>query len=413
MLQSKLNLYAFSTFQSAIPSETFDNSAHLSTKTEIFRQCFEDSINFAAMNLTIREVIAYLEQWAPLSLQEDYDNAGLLCGDSSQAFRGAVICLDSTEDVIAEAIQKGYNLVIAHHPIVFSGFKKLTGKNYIERTLLKAIKNDIAIYAIHTNLDNVNTGVNRKIGEMLGVSNPSILRSAKGYLLQLSVYVPNEHATSVMEALFSAGAGAIGKYDNCSFALEGTGTFRPGEGSDPFTGEIGIRRYEPETRIETILPFWKKEAVFKALIEAHPYEEVAYNFVKLENSLQETGSGMVGNFEHPISTTDLLQKIKSVFGGTIRHTAILEDQIKRIAWCGGSGSFLLKDAISAGAQVFLTSDFKYHQFFDADNRILIIDIGHFENEQFTMQLIYEHLKDNFLNFAGCLTSVQTNPIHYL
>jgi len=365
------------------------------------------------MNFTIREVTNCLEQWAPLALQEDYDNAGLLCGDSNWTCTGAMICLDSTPEVIQEAIQKGCNLVVAHHPIVFSGIKKLTGKNYIERALILAIKNDIAIYAIHTNLDNVHTGVNRKIGDMLGIQNPSILRSAEGHLLQLSVYVPNEHATSVMEALFSAGAGAIGKYDNCSFTLQGTGTFRPGEGADPFTGEIGVRRYEPETRIETILPFWKKDAVFKALVEAHPYEEVAYNFVKLENPLQETGSGMVGNFEKPILTTELLQKIKTIFGGTIRHTAIFDDQITRIAWCGGSGSFLLKDALSAGAQVFLTSDFKYHQFFDADNRILIIDIGHFENEQFTMQLIYDHLKDNFPNFAGCLTSVQTNPIHYL
>jgi dinuclear metal center YbgI/SA1388 family protein len=365
------------------------------------------------MNFTIREVTTCLEQWAPLALQEDYDNAGLLCGNSNWTCTGAMICLDSTPEVIQEAIQKGCNLVVAHHPIVFSGIKKLTGKNYIERALILAIKNDIAIYAIHTNLDNVHTGVNRKIGDMLGIKNPSILRSAEGHLLQLSVYVPNDHASQVMEALFSAGAGAIGKYDNCSFALEGTGTFRPGEDTNPFSGEIGVRRYEAETRIETILPFWKKAAVYKALVEAHPYEEVAYNFVKLENPLQETGSGMVGNFEQPISTNQLLHKIKEIFGGTLRHTAILDDQISRIAWCGGSGSFLLKDAISAGAQVFLTSDFKYHQFFDADNRILIIDIGHFENEQFTMQLIYEHLKDNFPNFAGCLTSVQTNPIHYL
>jgi dinuclear metal center YbgI/SA1388 family protein len=364
------------------------------------------------MNLRIQEIIQQLETWAPPGLQEDYDNSGLICGNSNEPCTGAMICLDSTPEVIQEAIQKGCNLVIAHHPIVFSGIKKLTGKNYIERALLLAIKNDIAIYAIHTNLDNVHTGVNRKIGEMLGVSHPSILRSAEGHLLQLSVYVPNEHATSVMEALFSAGAGAIGKYDNCSFTLQGTGTFRPGEGADPFTGEIGVRRYEPETRIETILPFWKKDAVFKALVEAHPYEEVAYNFVKLENPLQETGSGMVGNFDQAVSTVDLLHKIKSIFGGTIRHTALLNDQITRIAWCGGSGSFLLKDAISSGAQVFLTSDFKYHQFFDADGKILIIDIGHFENEQFTMQLIYDHLKDNFPNFAPCLTSVQTNPIHY-
>lgn len=365
------------------------------------------------MNLRIKEIIQKLETWAPPVLQEDYDNSGLICGDANLQCTGAMICLDSTPDVIQEAIQKGCNLVIAHHPIVFSGIKKLTGKNYIEKALLLAIKNDIAIYAIHTNLDNVHTGVNRKIGEMLGISTPSILRSAEGHLLQLSTYVPKEHASTVMEALFSAGAGAIGNYDNCSFTLEGTGSFRPGEASNPFSGQIGTRSYEAETRIETILPIWKKDAVFKALVDAHPYEEVAYNFVKLENPLQDTGAGMVGNFEQPIATNDLLKKIKSVFGGTIRHTTALNPHIERIAWCGGSGSFLLKDAIASGAQAFLTSDFKYHQFFDAEDKIMIIDIGHFENEQFTMQLIYDYIKDNFPNFAACLTSVQTNPIHYL
>jgi dinuclear metal center YbgI/SA1388 family protein len=364
------------------------------------------------MNVRINEIIQVLERWAPPSLQESYDNSGLICGEAHQYCTGVVVCLDSTEAVIDEAIEKGYNLVVAHHPILFSGIKKLTGKTYAERAVIKAIRNNIAIYALHTNLDAVLLGVNRKIGEKLGIHKMEILRKSEQELLQLVTYVPENNAEDVRKALFTAGAGAIGNYDECSFNISGMGTFRPGPGSGPVIGSIGIRESLQEQRIEVVLPKWKKQTVLEALFKAHPYEEVAYQMFKTENTLQDAGSGMVGMLNEGVSIEFFLKHVKSVFGGLIRHTEPHKPNIQKIAWCGGSGSFLLQDAIRSGADVMLTSDFKYHQFFDADKQITIVDIGHFENEQFTIELIYSHLKDNFPNFAGCQTGIQTNPIHY-
>jgi dinuclear metal center YbgI/SA1388 family protein len=364
------------------------------------------------MNARISDIIRVLENWAPPALQESYDNSGLICGDIQLPCSGVVVCLDSTEAVIQEAIDKGYNLVVAHHPILFSGIKKLTGKTYSERAIIRAIRHNIAIYALHTNLDAIYSGVNKKIGELLGIEKPVILRKAEQQLLQLVTYVPESSAETVRQALFAAGAGAIGNYDECSFNISGTGTFRPGVGSNPVLGKHGVRESVSEQRIEVILPAWKREAILEALWKAHPYEEVAYQYFKTENTLQDAGSGMIGLLPEAIQIDEFLRKVKSIFGGVIRHTKPIKTHVQKIAWCGGSGSFLLPDALRNGADVLLTSDFKYHQFFDTEDRILIADIGHFENEQFTIELIYTVLKDNFPNFAGCQTGIQTNPIHY-
>ncbi len=365
------------------------------------------------MQITISTIIAVLERWAPPSLQESYDNSGLLTGSPDMAFTGAVVCLDATEEVIFEAAAKGFNLVVAHHPIVFSGLKKLNGKNYVERAIMAAIRNDVAIYALHTNLDAVHTGVNQRIGEMLGMADMAILRPAKNQLLQLSTYIPLASVEAVKNALFEAGAGTIGKYSNCSFSVDGRGTFRAEDGANPYIGNIGETHTESEVRIELTVPRWLKGSVEAALKKAHPYEVVAFNWIALENVHQEIGSGMVGQLPESVQVMDFLQKLKRTFGGMVRHTRLLSDSIQRVAWCGGSGSFLLDDAIRQKADIFLTSDFKYHQFFDAEDKIVIVDIGHFENEQFTMKLIYEVLNKNFPNFAGCITQVHTNPIHYL
>lgn len=365
------------------------------------------------MQTTISTIIAVLEHWAPPSLQESYDNSGLLTGSPDMPFTGAVVCLDATEEVILEASAKGFNLVVAHHPIVFSGLKKLNGKNYVERAIIAAIRNNVAIYALHTNLDAVNTGVNQRIGEMLGIGDMSILRPAQNQLLQLSTYIPTASVEAVRNAMFDAGAGTIGRYSNCSFSVDGHGTFKAAEGANPFVGEIGETHTEPEVRVELVVPRWLKSSTEAALKQAHPYEVVAFNWVALENMHEDVGSGMIGSFPEPVKTIDFLKMVKDTFGGMLRHTRLLGDTVQRIAWCGGSGSFLLQDALRRKADVFLSSDFKYHQFFDADHKILIADIGHFENEQFTMQLIYEVLNKNFPNFAGCITQVHTNPIHYL
>lgn len=361
----------------------------------------------------LSNIIAALESWAHPSLQESYDNSGLLTGNNDMLITGALICLDSTEQVIEEAIANQCNLVIAHHPIIFSGLKKLNGKDYIERTIIRAIKNDIAIYAIHTNLDNVASGVNRRIAEKLSLSKLRVLSPKKGILRQLVTYCPHKDAEAVRSALFAAGAGAIGNYDECSFSHEGSGTFRGNGDSNPVIGQKNIRHTEPETRIEVVFEAWKTADVMKGLRQSHPYEEIAYSIHNIDNQYNSIGSGIIGELDQAESTLEFLSRLKSVMKvGCVRHTRIISDSVRRVAVCGGSGSFLLQDAIRQGADVFISADFKYHQFFDADGKILIADIGHFESEQFTKDLIYEYLKGKFTTFALRLSGLNTNPINY-
>jgi dinuclear metal center YbgI/SA1388 family protein len=363
--------------------------------------------------MKLQELLKEIELVAPPQLQESYDNAGLIVGNSSMEITGAVICLDSTEEVIDEAIRHKCNLVIAHHPIIFSGLKKINGKNYVERTVIKAIKNDIAIYAAHTNLDNVVQGVNARIGQKLGLRNLRILSPKKGILKKLVTFCPTDHSAAVRDALFEAGAGSIGNYDSCSFNLQGTGTFRATEGADPFVGKVGERHQESETRIEVVFENYKEGGVLKALAETHPYEEVAYDIYLLDNFHKEIGSGMIGEFEHEISEDEFLKLLKTNLKvPLIRHTALRGKAIKRLAFCGGSGSFLLKTAILAGADAFLTADFKYHDFFDADGKILVADPGHFEIEKFTDEIFYELIQKKFPTFAIRFSEINTNPVNY-
>ncbi|MFT3981978.1 MAG: Nif3-like dinuclear metal center hexameric protein [Ferruginibacter sp.] len=359
------------------------------------------------------DFIAALERLAPPSLQEDYDNAGLITGNPHWNCTGVLISLDATEAVIEEAKEKGCNLVVAHHPIVFRGLKKITGKNYVERTIISAIKNDIAIYAIHTNLDNVIEGVNGKIADLLGLQNRRILVPKSGLLQKLSVFVPLAHKESVMNALFAAGAGHIGHYSECSFSTEGKGSYKAGEGADPYLGTIGERHTENEYRLEVIFPQWLQAGIVKAMTEAHPYEEVAYDIYPLANAFQHTGSGLVGDLAEPVAEQDMLARLKSIFGtGVVKHTQLRNKPLKKIALCGGSGSFLTGAAIAAGADMYITADVKYHEFFDADGRTVLADIGHYESEQFTKDLLFDILREKFPNFAVLKTGVNTNPVLY-
>lgn len=360
------------------------------------------------------EVIAFLEELAPPSLQESYDNSGLLVGDAQTDVTGILVSLDCTEDVVEDAINQGCNLIVSHHPIVFSGLKRFNGKNYIERTVIKAIKNDVLLYAIHTNLDNVQAGVNQKFADKLGLINTRILAPKKQRLKKVVTYAPTENAEDVKTSMWDAGAGQIGKYDQCSFNLNGTGTFRPGEGTNPHVGEQGKIQRVRETRIEVIVPDFKLKSVLKAMRNAHPYEEVAYDVYSLENDWQEIGSGMIGDLPEEVDALEFLKSLKtSMKADCVRYTLPHKASIKRIAICGGSGSFLLGNAIGAGADVFITGDFKYHQFFDAENKIIIADIGHFESEQFTIELLAEQIAQKFPTFAPRLTRVKTNPVNYL
>ncbi len=363
--------------------------------------------------MKIAEIIQTIEEFAPLSYQESYDNAGLIIGDRNADCTGVLICLDAVEAVINEAIDKKINLVVAHHPIVFSGLKKITGKNYIERVVLKAIKNDIAIYACHTNLDNVMLGVNHQIADQLGLVNRKILDPQKKLLKKLYTYVPVNKTDRVLDALFSAGAGNIGNYSECSFQVSGSGSFNGNEKAMPFAGEKGKRHIEAENKIEVIFPAYKENNILRVLREAHPYEEVAYEIITLDNTFQEMGAGMLAELATPMEEAAFLSFLKDrMQTACIRHTALLNKPIKRVAFCGGAGSFLLNQAIAQKADVFISGDFKYHQFFDADNQILICDIGHFESEQFTSQLFNKILSDKFPTFAVLISEINTNPVNY-
>ncbi|HEY9049542.1 MAG TPA: Nif3-like dinuclear metal center hexameric protein [Ohtaekwangia sp.] len=366
------------------------------------------------MAVKIKDVTDYLESIAPRSYQESYDNAGLITGNNSWTVTGILVTLDCIEAVVDEAIASNCNLIVAHHPIVFKGLKKLNGNGYVERTVIRAIKHDIAIYAIHTNLDNVYTGVNRKICEKIGLKNLKILVPKKDTLSKLVTFIPVENAEEVLAALHQAGAGQIGNYKNCSFRSEGTGTFMPNEAAAPHIGKANQQEYVKEVRVEVIFPAHLESKILQALRAAHPYEEVAYYLSSLLNDNQEVGSGMTGELETPAEPLTFLQGLKNSMDlHVIRHTKIKSGQIKKVAVCGGSGSFLLPHAIQSGADIFITADFKYHEFFDADGRITIADIGHYESEVFTKELLQDVLMKKFSTFAIIFSKTVTNPISYL
>jgi len=364
--------------------------------------------------MKLAELIDFFETVAPSALQEDYDNSGLIVGNKNTEVQKALLCLDSTEEMVDEAIREGCDVIIAHHPIVFRGLKRFNGNNYVERTVIKAIQNNIAIYACHTNLDNVlKNGVNAKIAEKLGLKNCSILSPKKGQLLKLAVYVPDAHAEAVRNALFAAGAGKIGEYDECSFNLQGEGTFRGSESANPYVGEKGIRHTEHETKVEMVLPEYALNQTLQAMFLAHPYEEVAYDTHRLMNPSLDIGSGLIGELHKKHTPDEFLALVKQNMGAkVIRFTETKHDFIEKVAVCGGSGSFLIGNAMAAGAQAYLTADVKYHEFFDAEKTMMICDMGHYESEKYTIDLFGSLLSDKFPNFATIFSSTQTNPINY-
>ncbi len=363
--------------------------------------------------MKISEAISFLESIAPPALQENYDNAGLLTGSPDWECTGIITALDATEAVVLEAIEKNYNCIVAHHPIIFGGLKQINGKTYVERAVIAAIKHDIAIYAIHTNLDNVLVGVNGRIADQLGLVKRAVLQPKNNTLRKLFIFVPLLFAEKLRNAIFEAGAGNIGNYSECSFNAPGTGTFRPGEGTHPFSGTTGQRTYEEEMKVEVIFPAWLERKIIEAMLRVHPYEEVAYDIISLNNSSQTTGSGLVGELPEGMSEHELLERVKLSFSlRVIRHTQFTSKMIKKIAICGGAGSFLIGAAAASGADCYITSDIKYHEFFDADGRLLLLDIGHFESEQFTVELLFDVLREKFPTFAVLKTGVFTNPVRY-
>lgn len=364
--------------------------------------------------IQLQQIISTLEHEAPFSLQESYDNSGLLTGNPSMEISGALLTLDVTEAVLEEAKANHCNLIIAHHPILFTGLKKLTGSSYVERILIKAIKEEIAILAVHTNLDNVKQGVNQLIADKLSLIHTRILSPTAENLLQLYTYIPSSHAESVKMALFEAGAGRVGLYEHCSFSFPGVGTYKPLSGAEPFLGRVGEESKENETRMEVIFPAHRKAQVLKALRSSHPYEEIAYGVLDIGLKNPETGAGMFGELPAEMPVEDFLLHLKKVMKcDVIKHTRAVKPTLLKVALCGGSGYFLLPQAIQQKADIFITSDVKYHQFFDADNHLILADIGHYESEQFTPEIFYRVLREKFPTFALQISSVNTNPVNYL
>jgi dinuclear metal center YbgI/SA1388 family protein len=363
--------------------------------------------------MKIKEVVSALEKFAPLPLQDDFDNSGLQIGLTEAEVTGALLCLDVTEAVVDEAVDLGYNLIIAHHPLLFKSLKSITGKTYVERCVMKAIKNDIVIYAAHTNLDNAMNGVNFKIAEKIGLTNVQILEPKGDMLLKLVTFVPKAQAEDVRNVLFHAGCGCIGNYDSCSYNQEGEGTFRAGEGTHPFVGKIGEIHHENEVRIEMILPSYLKGKVEQALIEAHPYEEPAYDFYPLKNEWAWAGAGVIGDLAEPKNEFDFLMDIKKKFEvGCVRHSRLKGRLIKRVALCGGAGAFLLPKAVGK-ADAFLTGEVRYHDYFFFENDILVTEIGHYESEQYTKEIFQTIIRDLFPSLEIRISRINTNPIKYL
>lgn len=361
----------------------------------------------------IKDITDVLEAVAPLRYQESYDNAGLQTGDAHAEVTGVLVTLDCTEAVIDEALQKGCNLVVAHHPVIFKGLKQLTGRNYVERTIIKAIQQNIAIYACHTNLDNVLHGVNTKIADKLALQQQRILVNKPQTLMQLVTFVPVESTDEVLKALHQSGAGNIGEYSGCSFSVTGTGRFTPSEQANPTIGGANKPEQVLENRLELIFPAYLQGKILAALEKAHPYEEVAHYIYSLENQNQEAGIGMVGDLPTELTEEEFLAYLKEKMQlKGLRYTSIGSKKVRRVVVCGGAGSFLIKDAIRQGADALVTGDVKYHEFFDAEERLMIADIGHYESEVFTKEIFYDLISKNFPNFAVLISEVNTNPVRY-
>ncbi|WP_159951264.1 Nif3-like dinuclear metal center hexameric protein [Polaribacter septentrionalilitoris] len=364
--------------------------------------------------MKIKDITNYLEELAPLNYAEDFDNVGLLVGNYNTKINGVLVTLDTLEETVDEAIAKNCNLIISFHPIIFGGLKKLNGNSYVERVVLKAIKNDIAIYATHTALDNSKNGVSAKMCAVLGLKNTKVLIPKKAIIKKLTTYVPVDNGAAVRNSLFEAGAGNIGKYDNCSFNTMGDGTFRGNENSNPTLGEKGENHTEKEVQISVIFESKNESTILNALHKNHPYEEIAYEIVTTENVHQDVGMGMIGEFSSAMDEKEFLLYLKKTMKtDCVRHSNFINKKIKKVAVLGGSGSFAISNAIRAKADAYVSADFKYHEFFKAENSILLADIGHYESEQFTKNLLVDYLTKKFSNFAIILSEKSTNPIYYI
>ena len=364
--------------------------------------------------MKLHDIITTLESWAPLSYQDEWDNSGLMVGDPDMEISGILISLDTTVGVLQEAISNKCNLVVSHHPLIFNGLKNITPAIPEFSIIQTAIKKNIGVYAIHTNLDSKLESLNHFLGKKIGLENISILKPKTGYLKKLVTFCPVDNASNVKDALFEAGAGHIGEYDCCSYTGNGQGSFRASNEANPFVGEKDVIHQEDESRIEVIFPIHIEKRLIQALLESHPYEEVAYDIYPLTNLFPDLGAGIVGTLPEPVWDRDILLEVKELFGmKALRHTELLDKKISKIALCSGAGAFLIPEAKRQGVDLFLTADLKYHDFQASEGDLLLADIGHFESEHYVKEILHAILIEKFPTFAVLISERETNPINYL
>ena len=363
--------------------------------------------------MTISEFIRQLSTKIRFSYAEDFDNVGLLCGRPEQELRGVLVCHDALESVVQEAIEKGCNCIVAFHPIIFSGLKSITGKSYVERAVMLALENKIAIIAVHTAWDNDFYGVNHGIAKALGLRHLQVLIPKKDALSQLRFFVPVEAAEQVRSAIFATGAGTIGQYADCSFNIHGTGTFLPLEKASPAYGEVGTWEQVSEMEVQILVENWQLPAAIQAMKDAHPYEEVAYYVTSLRNENHHAGLGQFGLLDEEMSAQEFLSECRAVFDvPVIRTSSHFTGRIRKVAVLGGSGASGISAAKKLGCDAYVSSDFKYHDFFQGDENFLLADVGHFESERFVSQQLADVISNILPTFAVLKSETKTNPVNY-
>ena len=364
--------------------------------------------------MKIKEVIQFLEQKFPLHWQEDFDNCGVQCGDKERELTGIVVCFDMSEAVIDEALAQGSNMVISHHPIIYKhGLKKIEPTNRVGKIIYKALENKILLYSMHTNIDSGKAGGNVLFAKKLELQNLSVLVPKENQFCKLVVFVPAENSALLKEAMFKIGCGNIGNYSHCSYSCEGIGSFKPLTGVNPHIGKHNRLERVDEERIEMIFPKNIKRQVIETLYGHHPYEEPAFDIITLENQNREVGLGRIGLLPTSMLAKDFILYIKEKLNlDFVKFSGNRDAEIKKVAVCGGGGASFISEALTAGVNAYITGDLKYHDFFIPENKMLLIDIGHFEGEHFIREIITSLLQENFNTFATHFTEVEIPVIHH-
>jgi len=363
--------------------------------------------------MTCGEIIKILETWAPREISLERDNPGLQVGSGKNIVKNILLSLELTMDVINESIAKECNLIITHHPLIFHPVKSLDFQRDKNSMLIeKLIKNDLTLFSAHTNLDFTKNGVSFELAKMLGLKGIDFLVNLSANQYKISVFVPGDHVEEVADAIFNAGGGIIGEYSRCSFRTGGTGTFFGSNKTTPFLGEKGKQEQVSEIKLEAIADSWKLGGIISAVINAHPYEEPAYDIYPLKNKNINYGMGAVGELDKQLGREEFLKYVsEKLKAKCLKYTSGKSESIKKIAVCGGAGTELLKEAVQSGADAFVTADVKYHTFHDAQGKILLVDAGHYETEIHVLNQIEKELstaaENNFKIFKY---SGSTNPV---